>query len=151
VVVAPFTGSYPQERFVMANTGIPAFSHAAQQAQQWIKELSEDLNWSDQGRAYRLFKSVLHAVRDWVSAEEATDFSAQMPMLIRGVYFEGWDPLKAPVIYRKRIDFINDPLVMPAEDVGKVLEFLGRKLPGGEIRQVRQSMPKSLRALWADG
>jgi uncharacterized protein (DUF2267 family) len=143
----------------MPNTGVPAFSHAAQQAQQWINELSEDLNWSDQGRAYRLFKSVLHAVRDWISPEEAADLSAQLPMLIRGVYFEGWDPMKAPVIYRKRVDFIarvegdfiNDPLVMPAEDVGKVLEFLGRKLPGGEIRQVRQSMPKSLRALWADG
>lgn len=140
----------------MPSTAIPAFSHAAQQAQQWINELSEDLNWTDKGRAYRLFKSVLHAVRDWISAEEVADLSAQLPLLIRGVYFEGWDPMKAPVVYRKRIDFIarvesdfaNDPLAMPAEEVGKVLEFLGRKLPGGEIKQVRQSMPKSLRALW---
>jgi uncharacterized protein (DUF2267 family) len=142
----------------MPNTGIPAFSHAAQQAQQWVNELSEDLNWNDKGRAYRLFKSVLHAVRDWISAEEAADLSAQLPLLIRGVFFEGWDPMKAPAVHRKRADFIarvesdfvNDPLVSPAEDVGKVLALLDRKLPGGEIEQVRQSMPKSMRALWTD-
>ena len=142
----------------MPSTGIPAFPHAAQQAQQWVNELSEDLNWTDKGRAYRLFKAVLHAVRDWISPEEAADLSAQMPLLIRGVFFEGWDPMKAPAVHRKRADFIarvqgdfvHDPLVLPAEDVGKVLALLERHLPGGEIMQVRQSMPKSMRALWAE-
>jgi uncharacterized protein (DUF2267 family) len=159
MLVAQYLTSHFQEHFFMPNYGIPAFAHAAQQAQQWVNELSEDLNWNDKGRAYRLLKSVLHAVRDWISAEEVADLSAQLPLFIRGVYFEGWDPMKARTVYRKRADFIarvesdfvSDPLVMPAEDVGKVLEFLSRKLPGGEVRQVRQSMPKSLRALWADG
>ncbi len=140
----------------MPRTGIPAFSHGAEQAQQWVHELCEDLNWSDTRRAYRLLKSVLHAMRDWISAEEVADLSAQLPLVIRGVFFEGWDPQRAPAVHRKRIDFIarvegdfaGDPLVVPAEAISKVFMLLERKLPGGELSQVRNSMPKSLRSLW---
>ena len=70
---------------------IPGFSHAEQQAQQWVNELAEDLDWQE-GRAYRLLRSVLHALRDWLSMEETADLSAQLPVLIRGILFDSWKP-----------------------------------------------------------
>ncbi len=140
----------------MQHTGIAAFSHGAEQAQQWVNELARDLKWTDERRAFRVLRSVLHALRDWIAIEEAADLSAQLPILVRGVYFEGWNPSKSPVKRRKRKDFIkrikndftDDPLDQPAEAIATALALLDRKLPGGEIRQVRQSLPKSLRKLW---
>jgi uncharacterized protein (DUF2267 family) len=140
----------------MPRTGISAFSRCAEQAQKWVNELGEDLNWSDARRAYHLMKLVLHAARDWVSAKAVADLSSQLHLVMRGMFFEGWDPQRVSLAYRKRLDFIvrseadfeDSPLVMPAKAVGKVFALLERKLPGGELSQVRDSMPKSLRRLW---
>lgn len=140
----------------MQHTGIATFSHGAEQAQQWVNELAGDLKWSDERRVFRLLRSVLHTLRDFISIEEVADLSAQLPLLVRGIYFEGWNPAKSPVKRRKRKHFIerikgdfpDDPLDQPAEAIGTTLTLLAKKLPGGEIRQIRQSLPKSLRKLW---
>ena len=82
-----------------------SFSHAEQQAQQWVNELAEDLGWDDR-RACHLLKSVLTTLRDWLSPEEVADLSAQLPTLIRGIYFEGWNPAESPATERRKQDFI---------------------------------------------
>lgn len=140
----------------MSNTSITAFTHAAQQAQQWVNELNDDLNWEDKGRAYRLLRSVLHTTRDFLSIEEVADLSAQLPIVIRGVFFEEWDPATAPVWKRKKQDFVaqiasefeNEPLENIDEAVAAVFRLLDRHISQGEITQVRNSMQKSLRKLW---
>ncbi|MBB3146814.1 uncharacterized protein (DUF2267 family) [Phyllobacterium trifolii] len=140
----------------MSNTTIAAFTHGAQQAQQWVNELDDDLNWDDKGRAYRLLRSVLHTLRDFLSIEEVADLSAQLPIVIRGVFFEEWDPSTAPVWKRKKQDFIeqvasdfkNDPLDNSNVAVAAVFKLMDRHISQGEITQVRNSMQKSLRNLW---
>lgn len=140
----------------MSNTSITAFTHGAQQAQQWVNELDDDLNWDDKGRAYRLLRSVLHTLRDFLSIEEVADLSAQLPTVIRGVFFEEWDPSIAPVWKRKKQDFIeqvasdfkNDPLDNADVAVAAVFKLMDRHISQGEITQVRNSMQKSLRNLW---
>ncbi len=131
------------------------FNHAAQQAQQWVGELADDLTWNE-NRAYHLLRCVLHAVRDWLPQEEAIDLSAQLPALIRGIYFEGWKPLDTPVWNRTKEDFLNrirdgfadDLLADPETAVAAVFRLLDRHISHGEIVQVRNSMKKSLRELW---
>lgn len=133
----------------------PNFSHAAQQAQQWVNELAEDLDWTER-RAYRLLRSVLHALRDWLSMEEIADLSAQLPVLIRGIYFEGWKPEETPVWERKKEDFVAriehefaDDLLYDTESaIAAAFRLLDRHISQGEISQVRNSMKKSLRELW---
>lgn len=139
----------------MAGTTIAAFTQAAQQAQQWVNELAEDLDWEER-RAYRLLRCVLHAVRDWLPHQEMVDLSAQLPSLIRGIYFEGWKPLDTPVADRKKEDFIarvqdsfsDDRLNDPDAAVRAVFRLLHRHVSRGEIVQVRNSMKKSLHDLW---
>jgi uncharacterized protein (DUF2267 family) len=140
---------------VMARMSIANFSHAAQQAQQWVNELAEDLGWSDR-RAYHLLKVVLTALRDWLSPEEAADLSAQLPTLIRGIYFEGWDPSETPATERKKSDFVaRVEAGFGAETntdfdlaINAVFKLLDRHISQGESVQVRNSMKKSLRELW---
>jgi len=139
----------------MNHETLSSFAHAAQQAQQWVNELAQDLGWTEQN-AYRLLKSVLHTLRDWLSQEEMADLSAQLPVLIRGIYFEGWKPSDTPVWERKKRDFVisvrtsfgpGAPVDIDAA-ISAVFKLLDRHISHGEIVQVRNSMKKSLRELW---
>jgi uncharacterized protein (DUF2267 family) len=139
----------------MTDATIPSFSHAAQQAQQWVNELAAELGWSNQ-RAYHLLKAVLTALRDWLSPEESADLSAQLPMLIRSIYFEGWDPALSPATERKKRDFVirvergfgYDTNVDLDEAIHAVFKLIDRHISHGESLQVRNSMKKTLRQLW---
>jgi uncharacterized protein (DUF2267 family) len=140
----------------MSSTYVATFTQAAQQAQQWVNELAEDLQWSDRRRAYLLLRSVLHAVRDWLPQQEMADLSAQLPTLIRGIYFEGWKPLASPVADRNKDAFIrriqraftDELLNDPDAAVSAVFRLLQRHVSGGEVEDVRSSMRKALRGLW---
>lgn len=142
----------------MTHTSVIGFTHAAEQAQQWVNELAKDLDWSEQS-AYRFMKSVLHTLRDWLSPEEMADLSAQLPTLVRGIYFEGWKPSDAPVSERKKRDFVisvrnsfgYEPDVDIDTAIKAVFKLLDRHISHGEIVQVRNSMKKSLRHLWPEG
>lgn len=138
----------------MSHTSFASFSHAAQQAQHWVNELARDLCWSEPS-AFRLLRSVLHTVRDWLSPAEMADLSAQLPVLIRGIYFEGWNPA-APARERKKSDFVLSVRASFGYDddvdfdvaINAVFKLLNRHISHGEIVQVRNSMKKSLRKLW---
>jgi len=139
----------------MSGTTIPNFTQAAQQAQQWVNELADELDWSER-RAYHLLRSVLHTLRDWLPLEEMTDLAAQLPVLIRGIYYEGWKPIDTPVGARTRENFVervedafsDEPLDDPEAAVAAVFGLLDRHVSHGEIAQVRNSMKKPLRELW---
>jgi uncharacterized protein (DUF2267 family) len=138
----------------MSQTSFGDLNHAAQQAQQWVKELARDLRWSEPS-ACRLLRCVLHTLRDWLSEAEMADLSAQLPVLVRGMYFEGWKP-SAAVHGRKKRDFVlsvrnsfgYDEDVDFDVAVNAVFMLLDRHISHGEIVQVRASMKKSLRQLW---
>lgn len=136
------------------NTTISGFTQAANQAQQWVNELAAELGW-DERRAYRLLRAVLHAVRDWLSPDEMADLSAQLPMLLRGIYFEGWSPAthaedrrKEAFVARIQRDMANDPLGDPDRAIRMVFRLLERHVDEGELIQVRNTMKKGVRELW---
>lgn len=139
----------------MSGTSIATFTQAAQQAQQWVNELADDLDWSVP-RAWRLLRTVLQALRDWLPQQEMVDLSAQLPILVRGVYFEGWKPLETPVWNRGKDEFVarvqaafrDEPLNDPDRAVAAVFRLLDSHVSQGEIEDVRNSMKKALRSLW---
>lgn len=141
----------------MGHASRPNFSHSAQQAQHWVNELAADLGWPE-NLAHRLMRAVLQALRDWLTPEEAADLSSQLPELIRGIYFEGWDPARSPVGERDKLDFIlrisksldGQEEIDIEEGIAAVFRLLDRHLSHGEIVQVRNSMRKSLRRLWPE-
>jgi uncharacterized protein (DUF2267 family) len=87
----------------------------------WLRELMRELGWDDPRRAYAALRAVLHALRDRLTVAEAADLSAQLPMLVRGLFFEGWRPNAVPVKEQRREDFLahvaaafrDDPGVYP--------------------------------------
>jgi uncharacterized protein (DUF2267 family) len=100
----------------------------------------------------------LHAVRDWLPVNEAVDFGAQLPELLRGAYYEGWRPAATPVKKRSLDDFTAavtahfkaDPIPNPAQAVMEVCRLLNAKITPGEIEDVRHAMPEEIRNFWPE-
>ena len=140
----------------MKPTGLAAIDHSPQVVAEWLNLLQLDLGWPDRNRAYMLLRETLHAIRDFLTVDEAADLSAQLPLLIRGIYFEGWNPAKTPVHPRTVDDFLNrvmqpfadDPLIEPDVAVAAVFAVLRRQISRGEYDQVAWAMRQPLRDLW---
>lgn len=124
----------------------------------WLQELMEELGWRDRQRAYHALRVVLHALRDRLTVAEAVDLGAQLPMLVRGLYYEGWSPNDKPVKERKREEFLahiaaafrDDPGVYPEAVAWGVFKILERHVSGGEIKDVQHVLPAAIRALWPE-
>ena len=124
----------------------------------WINDLDERLGWENKARTYRLLRAVLQALRDRLQVNEAADLAAQLPSLLRGVYYEQWRPAKTPLKNRSKADFIatiedsfkTDPLEKPAQAIMTVFDLLSEKITGGEVDDVRHALPEDLRNLWPE-
>ena len=140
----------------MSVSTIHGLEHTVHLTNEWLKQLTERLDWADNQRSYRLLRSALQALRDWLDVNEAAHLGAQLPMLIRGIYYEGWHPAKTPVKERSKDAFIarvekqfkSDPMDDPQEAVRAVFWLLDTRISDGEIDDVRHALPKQLRELW---
>jgi uncharacterized protein (DUF2267 family) len=73
-------------------TGIQALDTAVETAEEWISALMARLGWQDRQKVYLAFLAALHALRDSLPRDEAGYLGVQLPVLLRGLYFEGWHP-----------------------------------------------------------
>src|SRR3979409_1993907 len=87
----------------MSNTGFAPFTTTVDKTNRILHEIEEAFGWPKERRnqSYAALRGVLHALRDRLTVEEAAQFGAQLPMLVRGLYYEGWDPSKTPVKLRR--------------------------------------------------
>ena len=84
-------------------TGLDTFDKTEQESNLWLKDVMERLNTYDRRHAYSTMRAVLHAVRDRIGPENAAHLGAQLPMLLRGLFYEGWD-LAVLDVLSKHID-----------------------------------------------
>ncbi len=139
----------------MAGTGLDAFDTTIHKTNVWLKDIMEEMGWEDRHRAYLALRGVLHALRDRLTVKEAADLAAQLPMLIRGFYYDAWNPEKTPVKFSReeflvvlRRAFTGEP-ELDAEEVARaVFRVIARRIDEGEIEDIRGILPKDLRELW---
>jgi len=93
----------------MSYTGIRAFDSTIQTTNVWLNDLADRLGWQDKQRAYHALTAVLHALRDRLPVDQAVALGAQLPMLVRGFYYEGWHPADKPIKERKKEEFLVHP------------------------------------------
>jgi uncharacterized protein (DUF2267 family) len=135
---------------------IPAsIAHSVQQTQEWLKELCDYGDLAKTDEALAVLRAVLHQLRDRLTIEEAVDLAAQLPIVVRGIYYEGWQPSKVPIKVKKRQEFVDEvnsrelPIAVPAERaVRDVFALLAHHCDPGEISDVIAQLPRELKALW---
>jgi uncharacterized protein (DUF2267 family) len=145
----------------MSMTGVESFDITLQTTQRWLNELMDELhwdNWDDRYRAYAALRATLHALRDRLSVEEAVHLGAQLPMLIRGFYYEGWTPAGKPSKERRKEEFLapirahfrTDPDIDPERVACAVFRVLANRVTAGEIDNVKSMLPQDLLELWPE-
>jgi uncharacterized protein (DUF2267 family) len=140
----------------MTTGEVEVIETTVQKTHLWLKEIAEELGTPDRHRAYRALRAVLHALRDRLTVDEAAQLGAQLPMLVRGIYYEGWDPSHKPLKERHkeeflahiRRDFRDEPAVDAEQLARAVFAVLARRVTEGEIEDVKHILPKELRELW---
>jgi len=80
----------------MSTTRLAILDRSVEKAHIWINDLAEELGTEDVHEAYRVLRAFLHALRDHLSVDEAAQLAAQLPIFVRGVFYEGWDPSSTP-------------------------------------------------------
>ncbi len=140
----------------MSVVGLEVLDHSVQLTHQWINELDDALGWNDRHRSWRLLRAVLQTLRDCLPLEESAHLSAQLPLVLRGVYFEHWHPgvypamrLDRDVFFAKVHEFFaRDPIEDIGDAVSVVLGVIENHVSEGEIRHVVSCLPATLRSLW---
>lgn len=134
------------------------FSHTVQQTMEWLDELRVLLGVGDERSAYAALRGVLHQLRDRLTVEEATDLGAQLPLLVRGIYYENYNPSKTPEKIRHLDAFLGELSAKlkgheeldPETAARAVFALLEAKITPGEIDDVVSAMPSELRKLWPE-
>lgn len=122
----------------------------------WLNEIAKKTGTPDRTDwAFNALKSVLHTIRDRTTLEEVFHLSAQLPLFIRGVYFEGYKPGNKPdkmnadeFIWQIRDHMSPDDNVEPEKIFRVVLEVLYKHVSTGELTDIRGTMPKDIQVMW---
>jgi len=140
----------------MTATGLDVFDTTVQKTNTWLNELMQELGLHDKHQAYLAMRATLHALRDRLTVDEAAQLAAQLPMLMRGFYYEGWDPSDKPLRERHKAQFLarieqqyrGDDRIDAERVARAVFMILANRVSAGEIEDVKNVVPAELRELW---
>jgi uncharacterized protein (DUF2267 family) len=145
----------PEDHGKMVETGYRSFSTTVDKTNRVLKDIEQAYGWPKERRnqSYAALRAVLHALRDRLTVEEAAHLAAQLPMLIRGLYYQGWEPGHVPVKMHRQefLERVRSDLPFNAGDgveplIQTVLSSLRRHVTDGEWDNVRATMPRDLAA-----
>ena len=141
----------------MSATGVEVFDKSPQVTNIWLNEIMED-HGPDRQRAWHILGVVLGTIRDRLPPDLAAHLGAQLPLLVRGAFYDRFEPSQPPDKSRTREEFLHRieegmmgvRPVNPEEAVHSVFHVLSHHLDPGQIAKVRQALPEDIRRLWPD-
>jgi uncharacterized protein (DUF2267 family) len=140
----------------MSTTGLAVFDKTLQETNAWLKVVMQELETEDRESAYAALKAALHALRDRIGPENCTHLGAQLPLLVRGAYYEGWHMAGTPTKERHVEGFIEHvrrqlpkaSTTDPEQAARATFVVLRQRLDPGEFNKLVKMLPPELRQLW---
>ena len=140
----------------MATTGLDTFDRTLQETNHWLRIVMAELKTDSRHQAYIALRAGLHALRDRIGPECAVHFGAQLPILLRGVFYEGWEPSETPIRERRLDDFLAyvesmlgpNAGIDPAEALSATFAAIAESVPFPEVLKLVNVLPRDLKALW---
>ena len=128
-------------------------------ANTFIKEVAIEIGEPDnKDKAGRVLRAVLHALRSRLTAEESIHMLAQLPLLIKGVFVDGWH--LSPINHEEPTysDFLSEVKkyggVLGEKDfdndensirmIRGVLHVLRKYMSEGEMRNLKFQLPEEI-------
>ncbi|MFW6243684.1 MAG: DUF2267 domain-containing protein [Desulfovibrionales bacterium] len=142
------------------STGIRSFDASINKTKTWLKDLQQELHLDDEEQAYVALRAVLHALRDRLSPDMAAKLGSQLPMVVRGFYYEGWHPAGKPLKIRDQQEFLDlvhkdltrnavPKLADPLRITKGVFKVMPTFVTQGEVDTIRQTFPEDMQQLWS--
>jgi uncharacterized protein (DUF2267 family) len=138
----------------MSSTGLANFDSTLQESNLWLKGIGAQLHDHDRHIAYVALRATLHALRDRIGPENAVHLGAQLPMLLRGLYYEGWRMSAPATRERHKAAFLAHvaeelPEDLDPERAARAVFFvMWQKIDSGEVAKLLRILPTELRDLW---
>lgn len=130
---------------------------AVRQSSLWLDEVSERLETEERETALQALRAVLMSVRERIGPDNAAHLAAQLPVLIRGIFYDGFRPAAEPSKERTREAFLAKVRgavthlgVEPEQATRAVLAVMARHIDPNEAAKVADLFPAELRDLWPD-
>jgi uncharacterized protein (DUF2267 family) len=137
----------------MSRTGVDSLDRSIERTNQWLGDVASSFETEDRKLAYRVTRSWLHTLRDRLPVTVAAHLAAQLPELLRGVFYEGWNPSKVPTKYDRdeyiarfaRNAQIHNTEVQKASQL--VTSAMRRHLSDGVVNEAFGVLPADIREL----
>jgi uncharacterized protein (DUF2267 family) len=142
---------------MMTQTGLDTFDRTLQQTHLWLNDVGKsEAVGPDTQRQFHALRSVLWALRDRLTVDEAFDLSSNLPLLIRGIYWENYRPSGKPENFRTRAEFlkkVEDALegaihMNPEGAARAVLGMIAARVPKGQVEDIKRMVPEEIRTLF---
>jgi uncharacterized protein (DUF2267 family) len=139
----------------MSTTGLEAFDKTLHLTHIWLDEIIARIG-PDKQVAWRVLGAVLHVLRDRLQPDLSAHLASQLPLLVRGLYYDQYQPSRQPSLVDRAEDFtehvaaiLHDVRRVDPEEAAKVVfAVLSRHLSAGLLDNVRHALPRSIAALW---
>jgi len=140
---------------LMRTTRVDVIDRSVEKTHIWLNDLAEELGTEDGHHAYSVLRAFLHALRDHLPVNEAAALAAQLPIFVRGVFYEGWDPSRTPE-HTRDLDSFLERIAGEAGLAGETeasfaataaSRVLRRHVSAGEGDSVLHALPHHLREL----
>lgn len=137
------------------STGLDTFDRTIQETNSLLHEIELSLGWEGQrAHAYNALRGVLQTLRDRLTLEETAHFASQLPLLMRGIFYQEWDPTRIPIkmnkeaFLQKIAERANLHDWEHIEQITKIiLQAIKTYVNEGEIEDVKHILPKDIASL----
>jgi uncharacterized protein (DUF2267 family) len=124
-----------------------------------LKAIADRFAWTDKHKAYVAFRAVIHTLRDRLPIESAVSFAAQLPLVLKGVFYDGWKPIDKPLKmnHLEFADLVDERMhppygieigdnasieETPEQVISGVLAVMESYTDPAEVRKIKALLPK---------
>lgn len=133
------------------------YDHAVHRASTWVADVTAALGTQDRHYGRRVLRAWLHTLRDRLTIDAAAKFGQQLPELLRGTYYDGWEPSRVPQKYNasEYVQRFSTEALVPASEVpgiaAAVTHVISEHMSPGQADEALAELPSGLRATIRDG
>lgn len=128
---------------------------SVQKTREWLHKIEKLARWenSEEAKALAFLRSTLHELRDNLLIDDLAHFSSQLPIIIRGLLFEQWNPNYSTLRDKKREDFLYGiytqlPDLYKDENIGSavqaVMSTIAAEIDRHEIVKLQKILPHGI-------
>jgi uncharacterized protein (DUF2267 family) len=155
LITTPSRSSGSELERAMSLSSVDSIERSVHETNGWLKELAKELGHEDRDQAWRVLHAYLRVLRDRLTVDEAAQLAAQLPLVLRGAFYEGFVPSRQPVKLRHREEFLerladHAQLANPGEAAraaDAATRVLETHVTAGEWDDVLAQLPTELREL----